>query len=331
MKKNVAISIAAVLLVLLLFVLASNGKKPYERSEYVLDTVVTVKVLDARPSTPEDVSGLFDMLRDFERRVDYFDPDSDISVLNTALTNGGRVEMEGELGDLIELSLKLARETGGAFDPTIGRLMDIWQFDRGGRVPGKSEIKMALAYCGYRKLKVKNGTVTASTGIKIDPGGISKGFAVDLCSEYLRSRGYRNFLINTVSSTAASGSKEGEPFTVGIENPDGEGLLAVIKLKDGETASTSGDYQRYFEKNGKRYHHILNPRTGYPAETFHVVTVVTTESAAAADAYSTAVFVMGERKGIRFAQKKGLKLFAVTVDGRTIIYPEGGWIELKAH
>lgn len=324
--------ITAAIAVLLFFVLLAaylpGRHDPFEQEEYVLDTVVRVKIYDRNPSTDEDVARMFSMLRDFERTVDYYDQDSEISQLNSQLASEGRAPVEGVLGDLIRLSLDIARETGGAYDPTVGRLMDLWQFDKGGRLADKDEISLALRYTGYNRAKIKHGELRTRAGVKIDPGGISKGYAVDMCVEFLRSKGYRNFLINTVSSTAAYGSKDGKPFRVGIENPDGDGLLAVVNLTNGETMSTSGDYQRYFELDGRRYHHLLDPRTGYPAETFHLVTVVTTDSAAAADAYSTAVFVMGEQEGLKFAREKKLKVFAVTGDGRTIIYPEDGWIEL---
>jgi thiamine biosynthesis lipoprotein len=144
----------------------------------------------------------------------------------------------------------------------------------------------------------------------------------------LKSRGYRKFLINTVSSTLVCNKEDREDLKIGIENPRGKGIVAVVYAEDGETVSTSADNQRFFIENGIRYHHILDPETGYPARDFISVTVVAKKPAYWTDAVSTAVFVMSEEEAVLFAKKTGIKLFAITHKGGMIIFPQGSWIKI---
>lgn len=325
--KNL-IAIVIFLVLIGVWVLISSSNQPYTREEYALDTVIYFSIYDNKENVEKDINRIVKEFHRYEQTVDYYDSNSELSKLNRALMKNEAFTPSKELESIIELSLKLAKETEGAFDPTIGRLVDAWNFSRGGRVPSEVEIRDALRTASYQNLIVDESKIHSSKKLKVDLGAISKGYALDIARDILINKGYENFVINCISSTVVEGEKNGKPFKVGIQHPRKDGLLAVVYAKDGETISTSGDYQRYFTVNGKRYHHILNPKTGKPAGDFQSVTVVSKRPSAETDALSTAIFVMGEEKGISFAKDEGLKIFAVRKNGETVILPEGNWIEI---
>lgn len=317
------------------------GSRPYERSAYVLDTALTVRIVDARADTPRDVDDLVRYLRAVERVVNYYDRESELSRLNRRIAEARGavvVSCSSTLSAVIQEALVVARLTGGFFDPTVGPLTDAWRFDAGGRVPAPEEVKQARAQVSFRAVRVigREAVAVDNPRVKLDLGGVAKGWAIDLAAAFLRHRGYRHFLVNGVSSTRAfgtrTGSERGEPFRVGIEHPRGGGIVAVVAVGSGESASTSGDYQRYFVAGGRRYHHILDPRTGYPARGFRSVTVVAPLPAARVDALSTAVFAMGPERGLAFvrrlAGKLSVKVVAVDAKGRVVVYPQGDWVRI---
>lgn len=182
-------------------------------------------------------------------------------------------------------------DSGGAFDITVGPLSNLWGFHGGTqRVPSAEEIRAALEHIGMDKVRVENGRLNVPAGVAFDWGGIAKGFGVDLATRVLLGRGIKNGLINAGGDLYCWGTNpEGRPWRIGIKSPRGEGFFGVLNIS-GVGAATSGDYQRYFEESGVRYHHIFDPKTGYPARGKQSVTVVGPE-ATVCDALSTAVFV----------------------------------------
>jgi thiamine biosynthesis lipoprotein len=249
--------------------------------------------------------------------------------LNRELEQKGSLKIENEeLKKAIALSLDFARLTHGAFDPSLGNLTLAWAFDRGGRLPGQDELTLARLNSGFKNLNFRSDTLIATRPVKLDLGGIVKGYCIDRVAKWLKDKGYRKFLINSVSSTYTYNELDDEAFRIGIEHPRKEGLLGVIKVKGSETVSTSADNQKFFISKGRRYHHLLDPQTGYPARGFISLTVVAKKSAAATDALSTALFVMGPQKALAFARDYDLKIVGLTEDGKLIIYPKGDWFEL---
>jgi thiamine biosynthesis lipoprotein len=189
---------------------------------------------------------------------------SDVARLSVATD---ATEVAPETAAVIALGLGVARESGGAFDMALGDLKALWGIETAHpRVPAPEEIRQALAAAGPRSLQVRDNTVTKSTpAVTVDLGGIAKGFAVDRAVETLRRAGVAGASVNAGGDIALLGSRGGRPWRIGIQHPrDKEKVLAVLLLEEGAVV-TSGDYERFFEAGGNRYHHIFDPGTGYPA------------------------------------------------------------------
>lgn len=252
-------------------------------------------------------------LRRIDRLMSPYRPDSALSRLNRE-GEQGPVEIGTELARLIDRSLAFSVLTGGAFDVTFaaaGRLYDY----RAGRRPRATALEAALPAIDYRDLEVDPRAGTARLGrpgMRVDLGGIAKGYAVDRCIDLLRARGVRDALVTAGGDTRVIGQRRGGAWTVGIRDPrDEHGLVAKIPLSD-RAVSTSGDYQRYFVEDGVRYHHILDPRSGAPAAGLRSVTVIGPD-AITTDALSTGVFVLGSEAGLALVE--GLpEVEAVLVD-----------------
>ena len=321
--------------VLLLLVLVFKGAHhiPYvERTDYVLDTYVTVKIYDRSLRSKKDLQELFDRLRGYEKIFNFYDPESKLSTLNRELEKKGATYISNrDLKIALDLSLKIAGLTEGAFDPSLGNLMLIWSFDKGGRLPEPDELSLALKNSGYQNLVMKGDRLECKKPIKLDLGGIAKGYCVDRAAEFLKKKGYRKFLINSVSSTYVYNTLDDEAFKIGIEHPRKEGLLGIVRIRGAVAISTSADSQKYFLVGNKRYHHLLDPKTGYPARGFISVTVIVENNAAYADALSTALFVMGPERALKFARRNDLKIVGLTEEGRLVIYPRGDWFESEEH
>ncbi len=222
---------------------------------------------------------------------------------------------------LIEAAEKIKENTNGAFDINVAPIMRIWGFyseefgKKNHRVPTQSEINEALG--------------AASEGAYFDFGAIAKGYCADKLSWLLRSGGVKSAVLSLGGNVALIGSKpDGTPWTVGIKSPFDEGLYATVRVQD-TMVVTSGDYVRYFEENGKRYHHIINPATGYPAQSDLTSVTIISNSGATADALSTALFVMGKDKAIEYwRNNREFELILITKDG-TIHSTDGIDIETE--
>jgi len=235
------------------------------------------------------------------------------------LNSTGRAVMPDEIIGIIREAVKIAGESGGAFDPTIFPLTKLWDFDHGGKLPEKKEIERIKKLVNYKLLKISdNNTVVLPKGMGLDLGGIAKGAIVDGIADYLNKLGYSQFLIEAGGDILMQGLKLNAKWKIGIKHPrkDNEYVTIVSlgrKDKDKNSAAaarasrisivTSGDYERYFEKNGVRYNHIINPASGYPAHGAVSVTVIS-NSCMRADALSTAAFVLGYKKGLEFLKKQ---------------------------
>jgi thiamine biosynthesis lipoprotein len=224
---------------------------------------------------------------------------------------------------LVAQALKIAERTSGAFDPTVGALSRLWQFSgtAEARLPSESEIREALTKVGWNKVIIdaQAGTIVLpDTGMALDLGGIAKGYALNRVAEILRNAGAASALVNIGGDILALGEKQpGKPWLVGVEDPrNPRGITAVAPLKN-RVIVTSGDYQRFFTKDGKRYHHIIDPKTGYPADRLQSVTIVGPIGATLQPA-GTATFVLGVEKGTRFIESmEDAKGFLIDAEGKT--------------
>jgi FAD:protein FMN transferase len=242
-----------------------------------------------------------------EHTLSLFRPESDLVRVNRSGGTHGPAVIGDMTAEVLAYALRIARESDGAFDPTVSPLMVCWGL-RGGNTPpalppGEAEIRAALQRVGWRHLQLspRASAEEAPTlrmdapGMQLDLGGIAKGYAVDLAYQTLRKRGATDFLINLAGNMRGHGRPEASRsgWRVGIRNPfESEAWLGTLLLADGEGIATSGSYERYIVIRDRRHGHILDPRTGQPVAGMISVTVVA-PSAMEADALSTALFVLG--------------------------------------
>ncbi|NPV14534.1 FAD:protein FMN transferase [candidate division WOR-3 bacterium] len=208
-----------------------------------------------------------------------------------------------ETRDLIVKGIAMGEETNGAFDITVEPLMRLWGFYDGNyRVPESTDIVETKKHVDYRQIVVDGDSVILGEGVNLDLGGIAVGYAVDRAVAIMESLGLIEGLVDAGGDIRVFGEKV---WRIGVQNPRGEGVVRVLKLKN-QAVSTSGDYENFFEVNNKRYCHIVNPKTGYPATRWVAVAVVA-PSALEADVYSTTLFACGD-DGAKIFRKKQVYL-----------------------
>jgi len=237
------------------------------------------------------------------------------------------VQVSDDTLAMIKRAIHFAELSGGLFDITIGPIMDLWGF--GGEeyhIPPEDELKQALLLTGYQKIIVDEQAKTVylpGKGMVMDLGGVAKGYATDVAVQKLRALGIKSGIINAGGNIFVLGSKpDGSPWKVGIRDPrDKNGHLAVVDVIDSAVIS-SGDYERYFEENGVRYHHIMDPSTGKQARGLMATTVIANNSMDA-DIFSTLMFVLGTEKGMEFKKTLPEVEIVFTNDRKEITYSDG--------
>jgi thiamine biosynthesis lipoprotein len=296
----------------------------HRQTRFAMSTTLTVLVTAAREP---DWQELFDYA---DRKAWQFDHRREQGVVGR-LNRNGRGNLPQEVLRVMQTAQSVAAASDGAFDPTILALTQLWSFDTGGSLPTGPQIEQARSRVDFSQVTVDaDGGVALPEGLGLDLGGIAKGGVVDLTADYLMDQGYGDFLIDAGGDILISGMKQGRtPWRIAIRHPrNAQAVMGVLELGvEGERIAvvTSGDYERYFEQGGVRYHHILDPRSGFPAKELVSATVVAS-TCTLADALSTAVFVLGPEGGLdlleQFPDAEGLLvaerdagLFAWRTDG----------------
>ena len=254
---------------------------------------------------------------EFSRRIE----NSEIGRLNI----NGRGIVPEDAVPMLELCFNVSRESGGAFDITIGRLTELWKIDEyaqegSGAVPDVAAIEEALKYCGYEKIVWNNDEMILREGMKLDVGAVAKGSALD---RIRISPGIPKDVSGVISlggSIMTFGTKpDNRPWKIAIVDPvKPDASIGYLEVTGTCFVSTSGDYERYFELAGKKYHHILDPHTGYPAESGLRSVTILSDSGAASDILSTACFVLGWEKGAELADDYQAGIVAVTDNGEVL-------------
>lgn len=247
-------------------------------------------------------------IRRIERLMTTWRDDSDVSRINAA-AGKKPVKVSQETFDVIAKSLWIAKLSEGTFDITFASMGKLWQFDEGAStvVPDPDELEAARKKIDYRKVKLDPDALTVqltSTDTRINLGGIAKGYAIDKAAAVLRKKGLSSFFAQAGGDLYVEGRKpNGAPWRVGVRDPRGpeDAFFALIGVEN-HAFSTAGDYERAFVANGKRYHHIIDPRTGYPATASRSVTIWA-KDALTADAIDDAVFILGVEKGMALVDK----------------------------
>ena len=323
----------SILIAALCLCLTGCGKQTTEAAAqiFAMDTVMEVAAYGEHAE--QAVKSTEKRIEELENRLSRTKADSLVSGLNR---DGSIRHLTYDYWNLIARAKEYRGATNGAFDITIAPVMDAWGFTGDSfRVPEQSELDELLKYVNSDEIQIQEEpaySVTLGEGQAIDLGGIAKGYTSDLVEQTFRANGIESGKISLGGNVFVLGGKpDGSDWRVGIKDPRNEsGLAAILSLRDAY-AITSGGYERYFEENGKTYHHIIDPSTGYSADSGLLsVTVVAADNGpdwagagngAMCDAFSTALFVMGEEQALDFWRNGGydFDLVLVTEDGRVVI------------
>jgi thiamine biosynthesis lipoprotein len=291
-------------------------------------TVVAKDSIQANAYTNEAI----DEVKRIENLISDWIPTTQISSVNT---NAGikPIKVDVEVYDLVERALKISKLTNGAFDISYASMDRIWKFDGSmKKMPSKDEIKKSVEKVGYHNviLNLKDTTIfLKNKGMKIGLGGIGQGYIADKIKELLKSKDCESGLVNVSGDISTWGKQlDGKPWTIGVINPMNKNkVFATFPLED-TAVETSGSYEKYVTFNGKRYSHIIDPRTGYPASGIVSISVFAKQTEMA-DALATGIFVMGVEIGLDFVnQIKGLE--CIIVDDKGVIHTSKN-IDLKKY
>lgn len=279
------------------------------------DTVVTVEVWGADREVLdhcEELCGYYEQL--FSRTIE----DSEVSKINNS--GGQPVTVSDETAELIRLGLEYGDISDGYFDITIASASELWDFtdNEEKTLPDPGELTEAVTHIDYHNVRVDGNTVTLSDpDTKIDLGGIAKGYIADQLKKYLEEEGVEHALINLGGNMLAVGSKyDGSPFRIGLQKPfEPDGTPIVVLEVNDQSVVTSGNYERYFEKDGTIYHHILDPDTGYPIQNDLYQVSIISDRSVDGDALSTTCYALGLEKGMELIQSlDGVEAVFVTSD-----------------
>ena len=308
----------------LLFSSCSSENEPISFTGYAMGTVVSETLY----TDGEDIS------TDIEREIASIEntylsrkiAKSEVSTINNK-ASASTVEMTDTMADWMETLLEISRESGGAFDPSVGALSSLWDFDSDSKkVPSDDAISKCLSFGSYENVQISGRSIALPPGLELDLGAAGKGIALDAAESILSSdKDVKGAVISVgESSILTYGSKpDGSDWQIAIRDPrDKESTIGTLILSGTNCIGTSGDYQKYFEKNGRRYHHILDPSTGYPAESGVISVTVICDSGIICDALSTACFVLGADEGMKLAEKYGAEAIFVK-DDKSIVMTKG--------
>lgn len=277
------------------------SRDPLRGSEYVLGTICTISLLDG--GSEAALQSVFARLREIEARMSANREGTEISAINER-SGKSPVRVSPDTLLVIKKALEYARLSDGAFDPTIGPVVKLWNIGlEGQRVPGNREIEDALPLVDWRSVVLDERASTVflpKVGMRLDLGAIAKGYAADETARILAERKVRAAVVDLGGNVLVFGKKaDGSLWRVGVQNPfnDRGDYLGIMNMPAG-TVVTSGVYERFFEQDGKRYHHILDTRTGRPVESGLVSVTVVAPSSIDADALSTTLFVLGRARGL---------------------------------
>ena len=271
------------------------------RAEFVLGTVCSVTLFDQAEGRV--YKEIFARIREIENLMSVNIPASDVSRVNAA-AGIQPVQVHEDVYKVIERALHYAQISGGAFDPTVGPLVSLWGIGtENPRVPSPEEIEEVLPLINWRNVEMdarERGVFLTRRGMSLDLGAIAKGYAADEAAAIAKRAGIKRAIIDLGGNIVITGEKKDKsPWKVGVQNPNGQrneyiGILQTAEL----SVVTSGVYERFFEENGGRYHHIFSPSTGYPADNGLLSVTIAAPNSMDADALSTTVFVLGYARGI---------------------------------
>ncbi len=298
-----------------------HKQQEFSQTKFLMDTICEIKIISTnKTKVDEAIKKVFQEVEQIDKTFGY-SLESEIVNINS-MSGIKPVKVSPQVFELIKKSIKISELTKGQFDITTGVLTALWKFEYNNHnisssfsIPTQQEINKVLTLVGYKNILLdeKNLTVfLTKKGMKLTLGGIAKGYAINRAKEILESFKFENFLINFGGDIYVKGKNKNNTFwKIAVQHPRKKNeFLCTLELSDTAIA-TSGDYERYFIVNGKRYHHIFDPSTGYPVENIVSVTVLYKDPILA-DAIATSIFALGEKRGIEFAKKHKIEYIVVT-------------------
>ncbi len=316
MKKR----ITAIILLSMMVMLVSCSEKMVTDSRLAMGTLVTVTLPE---SDSERMDDIFTLVYSLDRELSRYTPGSWIYRINSS-AGVSPVTVPPGIFSLISESVDMAYRTDGVFNPAIGPLTLLWGMGtESARVPEESEIEAVLPLLDYREIELDEENLSVylpRKGMSLDLGAVGKGYASDIIHRFLEDEGIKHAIVNLGGNVLAHGGKpDGTPWQIAIRNPEGDAssYSAVVDVFDG-TVITSGGYQRYIEKDGVRYHHILDSSTGYPFRSDILSATVVNPSGTLGDMLSTIVFSEGSEKAAAIAEEYGVTLI-LTLEGGEVV------------
>ena len=303
------------------------SSKPYNETQFLMDTIIEITAYGT--DSEAAVKAAFDEFKYIQSISDRFNPDTQLSKINE-MAGISPVSVDHDLIKMISDSIEVSKKTDGAFDISVGPLTELWGIGhKGDFVPTQAEIDKVLPLIDYRMIQVdtNQGTVyLPKKGMKLDLGGVAKDYALNKAIEILKSYGIKSALINAGGDIQVIGTKpDRTPWRIGVQDPrNTEGTVAKFALDQWNTSQTSGDYQRFFFKDGVRYAHILDPKTGKQPPELSSVTLVYKDSTIynIGDIASSGFLVLGLEKGMKaLRQFPGVEAIFVTTDGKVVVTP----------
>ncbi len=329
MNKVIRICAAALCAAAIVAMVIWSGVKNRQKTQYTRNTIV-MGTAASFTVYGSDGDSIIDDIADAEETLDkrvlsWRAPESELAVLNAGYKAGEDYKVSDELADIIGRTLQISAEGDDKLDITIRPLAEVWGIEEGRSViPDKADINAALKKIDVSKVSVNGNFVNISeSGMMLDLGAVGKGYGCDLAAGYLRDSDALGACIALGGSIVVYGSKpDGECWKVGVKDPrNSEGtVLGTVSIPAGETAfiSTSGDYEKYFMVDGKRYHHILDPDTGYPAWTHTIAATVVCDDGLTSDALSTLCMLLDRDDAMKLVAQYGAK--AVIIDDEKRVY-----------
>ena len=314
MKKSFLLCILAILLCF-----SACSPTTVSREFFAMDTVMQITLYNGNQELLQQ--GIGEVIR-LENLLSVTKPESDVAKAN----KNGDTPLSEETASLLQTAKDLSQETNGLFDVTVYPAVKAWGFTRDeNRVPNTEELTALLPLINSNAIRIRDNTVTLKKGMEIDLGGIAKGYAADTVATNLEQNGCTGGILSFGGNVKTIGTKpDGSLFQIAVQDPNNATNTLGTLLVGGNTAVvTSGDSQRYFEKDGVKYHHILDPRTAAPAKSDLSSVTVVCASATRADAFATALYIMGLEEGLSFVnQKEDIEALFVTKQGE--IKPSNG-------
>lgn len=325
MKKSL-VPVGIMLLAVIVFVMVildmteGKGDKTVTKSTVAMGTVITEK-LYSENNSDEIFEAIEETITELENEISMRIDGSAISMLN----ENSYTECDTELENVLKECKRVYEKSNGAFDITMGKVTSLWKIgEEGAAVPSEKALENALSYVDGSKVKVKNGEASVAKGQCVDLGAVGKGLACDKVKAALDKADTEAAVISIGGSVLLYGKNpNADAWSVAVRDPRGESSDVLGKLSlTGGVVSTSGDYERVLEENGKKYHHILDPETGYPSNSGLMSVTVVCDSGLLSDALSTAAFILGTNEGIRLLESFGAE--GVFVDSEKNVFVTDG-------